>query len=426
MRPEAKEIEKKAKRLVCWKAAPRHGVAGDVDQGLSWGGSLSGMNALELVDFASDAAFAVDRRLRVAAWNEQAHALLGYSPEEVLERPCWDVLQGVLPQGQPLCTPECQAKLCFCCARPFAAPALVARRKDGSRIELTLSSIALPPHAQESEGILAVVFLRPPGPGTPSAHPGTDEALRVFTLGCFCLVVGGKGIPLGGWARKQALTLLKYLVTERGRAVHRERLMEALWPEASERAARERLRVTVYFLRRALREAGVPEPEGVIETIEGGYRLRRDRVWVDADVFEERLRLGRALEEQGKFAEALERYREAEALYGGDYLEDDPYADWYAEERGRLRELYLDLLGRLAHLYAARGEYAEAAQLCRKALVREPCREGFHRALMEYLWRQGRRDEALAQFARLRKTLARELGVDPLPETRALYERILR
>ncbi len=71
------------------------------------------MRAHDLVVFSSDAAFAVDAELRVVAWNERAHELLGYREEEVLGRPCWDVLQGLFPDGTPLCSPECQAKLCF-------------------------------------------------------------------------------------------------------------------------------------------------------------------------------------------------------------------------------------------------------------------------------------------------------------------------
>ena len=79
----------------------------------------------------------------------------------------------------------------------------------------------------------------------------------------------------------------------------------------------------------------------------------------------------------------------------------------------------------LADAYAERGSYASAAQICRTALVREPCRERFHRALMDYLFHLGRSDRAIAQYQRCEKLLAHELGVDPSTETRKLYEHIL-
>jgi PAS domain S-box-containing protein len=374
--------------------------------------------ARSLVHFASDAAFAVDGELKVVAWNARAQELLGYQAEEVLGRPCYVVLRGILPDGQPLCTPECQAKHCFCCYRPFMVQSCLVPRKDGSWIKLSLGSLVLPQSTPQNEGIAAVVFLRPL-----EAEVATVGGLRVFTLGCFCLAVADRGIPVVRWSRKQALLVLKYLITHRGRPVHRERLIECLWPGVPEPQGRERLKVTVYFLRRQLREAGVEDE--LIETAEEAYRLRPEAFWLDADVFEKRVRQAEALEAAGNPEGALQHYQDAEALYQGDYLEEERYSDWCAEERERLRELYLEMLLCMANLYAAQGEYGKAAQVCRKALVREPCRESFHRALMDYLWRQGRRDEALAQFERCRTLLARELEVPPMPDTEQLYREIL-
>jgi DNA-binding SARP family transcriptional activator len=75
--------------------------------------------------------------------------------------------------------------------------------------------------------------------------------------------------------------------------------------------------------------------------------------------------------------------------------------------------------------HAEHGHYAEAVQVCRTALVRDPCRESFHRALMEHLVHLGRADWALAQYHSCRRILARELGVEPMPETRRLHRQIL-
>ncbi|MBI2958098.1 MAG: response regulator receiver protein, partial [Chloroflexi bacterium] len=47
-----------------------------------------------------------------------------------------------------------------------------------------------------------------------------------------------------------------------------------------------------------------------------------------------------------------------------------------------------------------------------------------HRQLMSCLWAAGRRDEALRQFQECRRILARELDIEPLAETQALYAKI--
>jgi DNA-binding SARP family transcriptional activator len=154
--------------------------------------------------------------------------------------------------------------------------------------------------------------------------------------------------------------------------------------------------------------------------------LRRDAVWVDVDVFERLVTEGRALQDQAQWSDALDRYVEAQRLYRGDYLEEDTFADWCAEERERLRELYLEMLARTAECHAELGQYAEVVQVYRKALVFDPCRESFHCLLMKYLVKDGRPDLALAQYRHCHQVLAREFGAEPLPETQRLYQQILK
>ncbi len=75
--------------------------------------------------------------------------------------------------------------------------------------------------------------------------------------------------------------------------------------------------------------------------------------------------------------------------------------------------------------HAERGHSAEAVHVCGTALVHDPCRESFHRALMEHLVHLGRADWALTQYRSCRRILARELGVEPMPETRRLHRQIV-
>ena len=56
----------------------------------------------------------------------------------------------------------------------------------------------------------------------------------------------------------------------------------------------------------------------------------------------------------------------------------------------------------------------------------EPERESWHRALMRLYARSGDRALALRQYHACRALLRRDLGIEPGPGTRALYEEILR
>lgn len=220
-----------------------------------------------LAYFASDVAFAIDSTGRVVAWNKGAEGLLGHTEKEALGRPCYALLQAVLPDGHPLCTPNCPLKQSFLQCRPHPVGACLCRHRDGRWVPVSLSNLAIP-QTFPGDGALAVVLLRPLE-GAPA--PTQGSILRIFTLGSFGLTVGDRTIPLGQWKRKQALLVLKYLVTYWGQAVHRGRLVECLWREASEGQGRQRLKVTVHSLRRQLQEAGCPP--GVIETAGEAYRL---------------------------------------------------------------------------------------------------------------------------------------------------------
>jgi PAS domain S-box-containing protein len=381
------------------------------------------VDTVDLTDLASDAAFAVDGGLEIVAWNDAAQRLLGYAPGEVIGRHCSDVLQAVLPAGQPLCIPSCEGVRCFRRCQPFASSSCIARHKDGSWVPMSLASVVMPKRARQSDpgSVVAVVLLR--GDDDKHDQSSPERTLQVFTLGRFALATGGHGLAVEKWQRKQALSLLKYLVAHVGRAIHREVLIEYLWPEVEESHGWERLKVTVYSLRQQLRAAGLDGD--VVATAEKAYVLRREAVWLDAEIFESLVAEGRDEQRRQRWDEALRCYDEARRMYRGDYMAEDIYDDAFAVQRERLREICLEMLAGMAECHAACGRHGEAVQVCRDALVHDPCRESVHRALMSHLVRLGQTDAAVAQYRQCERVLARELDVEPMSETRHLYRRIL-
>ncbi|MDH3219876.1 MAG: winged helix-turn-helix domain-containing protein [Gammaproteobacteria bacterium] len=382
-----------------------------------------GLLISQMVAGAADAAFAIDDHHHVVAWNRTAEQLLGYAPEEVIGLRCEEALQAVLPGGEPLCRPNCDVFRCFRDCHPSAVPNCRVRCKDGNWISVGYSSVVMPEQntGPANGSIIAVIFLRDRENERLQSSP--NGLLQIYMLGKFGLVASERSLDIEKWKRRQAVTLLKFLVTHVGRPVHRERILDCLWPDVDEERSWGRLKVTMYYLRTQLRAGGADKD--TIRTVGSAYLLKRDAVWVDAENFEKLASEGRALQSKGRCDEALRCFDEALYLYRGDYLEQDVYADWCAEERERLGEIYLDMLARKAECHARRSEYTEAVQVCRKGLVQDPCRESLHCSLMQYLIELGKTDSALAQYRQCREVLGREFGVEPMPETQQIYQQIL-
>jgi DNA-binding SARP family transcriptional activator len=154
-----------------------------------------------------------------------------------------------------------------------------------------------------------------------------------------------------------------------------------LWPEAEPEVGANRLRVAVHDVRQRLgdRRAQGRPPRLIAHRGEGYTFDPEGHCWVDAQAFEHTVRRARERQAQGRTEEALAAYQEADALYGGDYLPDDPWADWLVATRERLRELHLTLLAETARLQAGRGAVEEAVRSCRRILRIVPWREDVYR-----------------------------------------------
>jgi DNA-binding SARP family transcriptional activator len=378
--------------------------------------------ASDLIEFASDAGFAIGADSRIVAWNTSAEQLLGYTSREVIGHHCREIIQAVLPGGEPLCYPGCDVSQCFKICQPYGVPSCRIRHKNGDWLQVSISTVAISERARrlDSSDIMAVVYIRD---GITMDSLPVSPTLQIFTLGSFGLVVAGQSIALEKWKRKQAVTLLKYLVSQLDRPVHRERLLDSLWPGVDEQQGWGRLKVAMYCLRSELRANGMNED--VIKTSDKTYMLRRDAVWVDTYAFEKLVTEGRELQQQKQWKDALSRFNDAGLLYRGDYLEEEVFSDWCAEERERFREINLEILGRTAECHAELNQYTEAVHVCRKALALDPCRESFHCLLMENLVNCGNPEMALAQFRHCQQVLEREFGAEPLATTRRLYQQIL-
>jgi DNA-binding SARP family transcriptional activator len=246
--------------------------------------------------------------------------------------------------------------------------------------------------------------------------------LAVHLLGSLHAAVDD--VAVADWPSARCRSLFGYLLTHREPWPQREVLTEVFWPGSAPEASRNNLNVALHALRRTLRAmTDIP----VIVYAGGAYRISRElRLWLDVDEFGRCVESGRRLEDAGEIDRATRDYEFAGGLYRGDFLADDPYEDWAALTRERLRLAHLDALGRLSNLYFNAGHYTACASLCQRIIESDPCREDAHRRLMRCYSRQGQAHLALMQYRMCARALAEELGVETDPSTAELHEHIRR
>lgn len=98
------------------------------------------------------------------------------------------------------------------------------------------------------------------------------------------------------------------------------------------------------------------------------------------------------------------------------------YDEWCISEQERLRELYLQALQELVACHKTLKDYGQAIICGKKILAISPLREEIQRELMYLYYLAGDRNAALLQYELCRQVLEKELQIEPLPETKILYQ----
>lgn len=246
----------------------------------------------------------------------------------------------------------------------------------------------------------------------PKAPPAQ---LHVHLLGTPEVAWQGQPLDL---PRRQVRALLYYLAAE-ARPVCRDSLCFLFWPDAGETTARHNLSRLLALLHSAL-----PDP-AILAAHDDQLDLRRACVWSDTRALHD---LSAAWRAHG----SVDALRQATGLYRGPFLDgfclpDSPEFDqWASQQREHWQRLTLQALAALVEALALDGDYAAAVAYAQRALAIDELAEEVQRRLMELYALAGQRSAALRQYERCVAVLERELGVDPTPETQAVYRAVLR
>jgi predicted ATPase/DNA-binding SARP family transcriptional activator len=235
--------------------------------------------------------------------------------------------------------------------------------------------------------------------------------MRIRLLGGFGVDRDGTPVQPGEWRLRKARTLVKLLALQADQRLHRDVLLDTLWPGRDPASAGNNLHQALHVARRVL--AGDGSPAGLLELRDDVVALRAHRpVDVDVDEFEKLARAGGG----------LAGLRAAIAAYTGDLLPEDRFEEWAVRRREELRESLGALLVEVAEQTP---DETEALAALHRVLTADPLHERAVRGLMSRLATAGRRSEALVRYEQLRGDLGVAYGTDPDPATHRLYRELL-
>lgn len=218
--------------------------------------------------------------------------------------------------------------------------------------------------------------------------------------------------------------LLARLALARGRFFPRSELLCSLWPEQEQASNFHMLNTALWRLRKTLKSPPLNHSGIVLSDRSGAVGLpAHGGLTLDVEAFAQGVKP--ALHQQpGELGPTdMESLRQCVDLYSDDMLSGASQG-WVVRARDMYRHWYLRALDHLVHWSTQQHDYGAAIQYAQAILESDTLREDVHRDLMRLYLLVGQRARALLQFESCRNALRRELAIQPMQETFALYQSI--
>ncbi|MET3576614.1 BTAD domain-containing putative transcriptional regulator [Bhargavaea ullalensis] len=237
-----------------------------------------------------------------------------------------------------------------------------------------------------------------------SARPApAPNPLCITTLGEFRAFYGGR--PLA-FKTAKVKELLAFLIVQRNIPVHRDVLIDSLWPEQQYKKAKIHLHTCLSHLRKTLEQAGHP---GAISFSGQSYTLTPGPLELDLDLI-------RAASAEDTGIRSMEK---AVGAYKGRLFEQEAYP-WATKQAEDIHRQVIVLLDRLIDFYQEE-DLERALEYLHLQQIHDPYLDRSIRNRMLVLVQQGNRMEALRLYEQHVRLLDEELGIDPDARLTELY-----
>lgn len=279
--------------------------------------------------------------------------------------------------------------------------------------KLSLAATAAPepkPDANRSASKLKATSVAPPASKISAMVEDVPLIARAF--GTQEVLV--HGMPIHDWRTAKACELL-FLLLDRAKPLHKEIIIDALWPNLSASQADTVFKSTIYRLRNALSPDWIKR-DGSVYSLNVPY-------WYDVQQFEGlTLQANNVLEQPHplQLQQALERYRAATELCRGVFLEGN-YSNWCTERQSQLTNKHIEVLLKQAELELQLGQPEAALEVTARCLRVDYCNDAAHLLRLRIYQQQGNLTLLTQSYIEYCRILELEMSLDPSPEITAFY-----
>lgn len=237
--------------------------------------------------------------------------------------------------------------------------------------------------------------------------------LTIRLFGQFLAEIDGG--PRMKWRTSKEKELLAYLAVQEDNRVHRDLIIDNVWPEDSYQKAKVYLHTCISLLRKNMKQLGF---DGVLKYENERYFLDPEQVEIDVRIFRGHLN-GLKKMDHPNCAEI----EQALLLYAGPLLKYEDYM-WAEQEMELLDKSAAQWRASLTEMYFYLQEYDKAVAMAELTIDHSPYEEEAYRLLLKGYHYLGRNDQVLSVYRRLSHKLE-ELQIKPSEKTTKLYEEMI-
>lgn len=249
------------------------------------------------------------------------------------------------------------------------------------------------------------------------------NSLKIFTLGQFKIVLKNGDIYNISSRSNKLWNLFKFFLINSDKGIAPEVILENLSPDIDYIDPSNTVHNMIYRLRKLLSSESIfDNNENIILFTNGCYKLNiQEDIWVDFIELEKWVNKAEIIKKENSL-EAIEYYRNAFDIYGGELLPELIYEDWVVPKRTYYKNLYLKIVLNLSKLYANQQSYDSIIRVCQQAVTIEPYEEEIHIKLMENLINVGKIKETKIHYEETVKVFEKEFGIKPTAEMQKIAQ----